>query len=233
MKRVGFVIQEIASYPNLLLAFREASKRKRNRDAVRRLSQSLSQRLHRMADEIQQNTIAIGDYSRFVVRDPKVRVIHAPCFRERVLHHAIINVVGHVLERGAIDSSCACRKGRGNTAAIIYAQRCLLAKSHWLKLDIAKFFDSVDHTILKCRLARLFKDHQFLDLMGRIIDSYETGPKCGLPIGALTSQYLANFTLDPLDRSVKETLKCRHYVRFMDDFVLWEDDETQLTRWRG
>ncbi|MCC9601922.1 reverse transcriptase/maturase family protein [Stieleria sp. JC731] len=232
MKRVGYVIPEIATYENLLLAFRRAAKGKRHRGAVKQFSRGLSSKLHQMADEIKNDTVTVGNYTRFIIGDPKVRVIHSPCFQERVLHHAIVNVVGPVLERGANQASFACRKGKGNLLAIRFAQRYLRGNTFWMKLDIAKFFDSIDHEILKSNLAKQFKDKQFLNLMGRIVDAYETVPKHGLPIGALVSQYLANFTLDPLDRFVKEVLRCKPYVRFMDDFLFFGDEEYRLRDWQ-
>lgn len=234
MKTVGGLLNRIAERGNLALAFWKAAKGHRESEAVREFGRDLDRRLHELGAGILAGTVPVGDYTRFVVFDPKKRTIHAAPFPQRVFHHALMNLCGPVLERGAIHDSYACRVGKGNAAALRRAQE-FTGKHRWfLKLDIRRYFDSVDHAVLKHRYRRCFREPGLLWMLDRIVDSYRVvpdGPAVGLPIGTLTSQYFANFHLDPLDRFAKETLGCRAYVRFMDDFVLWADSEPELREW--
>lgn len=232
MKRIGHLLPAIAERGNLALAFWKAAKGRRQSALVRRFAADLDRQLAALGEEIRDGSVPVDRYVRFVVFDPKERVIHAAPFRQRVLHHAIMNLCGQIFERGAIDQSYACRLGMGNTAALAQARRCSRAGGWFLKMDVRRFFDSVDHGILKARFRRLFRDPGLLRLLDRIVDGYSTVDGKGLPIGALTSQYFANFYLDAFDRFVKEHLRCRHYVRFMDDFALWHDSRTRLEEWR-
>lgn len=163
-----------------------------------------------------------GHYHQFTIYDPKVRVISAAPFCERVMHHAIMNVLEPVFENHLMFHSYACRKGKGIQAAILYAFSCSKAHHWFLKLDIRKFFDSISHQILKNQLRRLFKDTRLLFLLDSLIDSYQTSPATGLPIGNLTSQFFANHYLFAMDHYILEKLRPRAYVRYMDDFVLWQ-----------
>lgn len=116
---------------------------------------------------------------------------------------------------------------KGSTAAVARAQQFARNKQWFLQMDVRKYFDSIDHAVLKERLRRFFGDAALLRLFDRIIDSYQTAPGKGLPIGSLTSQHFANFYLMPMDRMVKEELRLP-YVRYMDDFVCWADDRDVL-----
>jgi len=127
----------------------------------------------------------------------------------------------------------ACRKEKGQFKAVRRAQEFTRQNDWFLKADVRKFFDSVPHDRLKDLLRRKFKDNQLLFWFDRIIDTYETQPGRGLPIGNLTSQYFANFYLDPLDRFVKETLRVKSYVRYMDDFALWHGSKEELKKIRN
>ncbi len=155
-------------------------------------------------------------------------MISAPPFAERVLHHALMNVCEPHFERWLIDDTFACRVGKGRDAALARARHFAGWFSFFLKLDVRKYFDSVPHDRLLERLARRFKDRPLLDLFGRIVRSFRGALGVGLPIGSLTSQHFANFYLGGFDRFVKETLRARGYVRYMDDMALWSDDRAEL-----
>lgn len=233
MKRAGHLLPCIAERANLALAAWKASRGRRGEAVVRRFAARLDENLGVLSREIREGTVAVSPYLRFAVRDPKPRVIHAAPFRSRVLHHAIMNVCGPHLERGAIDDSYACRLGKGNSAALLRARHFAARHKHFLKLDVRRYFDSIDHARLKRRYRRLFKDAGLVFLFDRIVDSYGSEPGKGVPIGTLASQYFGNFYLDRLDRYVKEGLRCRAYLRFMDDFVLWHDSARQLACWQA
>lgn len=180
--------------------------------------------------ELLRGDVAVGAYRYFMVRDPKPRCICAASFRERVLHHAIMNVCEAEFERVAIHDSYACRSGKGTHAAVRRARYFASRHAYCVKLDIRKYFDSIDHAALMDLLERRFKDSAVLRLFARIVASYETAPGKGLPIGNLTSQHFANHYLGALDHHVKETLGVRGYLRYMDDFLLWTDSRGEARR---
>ena len=228
MKRAGGLYDRIAEPENLRLSFLKAVRGKRGKAEVIEYAAGLDANLRRLRDQLLARRVAIGDYHFFTVHDPKERVICAAAFPERVLHHAVMNVCEPVLERFAIHDSYACRKDKGMHAAVLRAQDFSRRNLWHLKLDIRKYFDSIDHATALDLLARRFKDADLLALFGQILSSYETDPGKGLPIGNLISQHLANFYLGHLDHFVKETLRVAGYVRYMDDFVLWEGDKHAL-----
>jgi hypothetical protein len=163
-----------------------------------------------------------------VIFDPKERIITAPCFGERILHHAIMNVCEPHFERWLIHDSYACRRGKGRVAALVRARRFARRFGWFLKLDVRRYFDTVPHDRLLDLLRRRFKDGRLLELFERIVRGFRGEAGRGLPIGALTSQHFANFYLGCFDRFVKETLRVAGYVRYMDDIVLWADDRRRL-----
>ncbi len=184
--------------------------------------------LARLQEELASGRVRVGQYNQFVIHDPKQRTITAPCFRERVLHHAMMNVCEPVLERWLIPDTYACRVGKGRLACVDRAAKFAGRHEFFLKMDVRKYFDSIPHDRLLQQLCRRFKDPELLQLWQRIIESYRVTPGRGLPIGALTSQHLANLYLGTLDRHIKETWRMRGYVRYMDDFVVWADCSRSL-----
>jgi hypothetical protein len=225
MKRAGGLMGQIAAPENIRLACWKAAKGKGARPATRRFTERLEENVARLACGLAEGSFRFGDYRRFRVFDPKERWIHAAAFPERVAHHALMNVCEPVFERAAVFDSYACRKGKGQVAAGQRARYYARRFPWFLKMDVRKYFDSIPHACLLELLGRLFKDSEVLDLFGKIVDSYETCPGHGLPIGSLTSQYFANYFLTGLDRFARETLGAPGYVRCMDDFALWHPDK--------
>ena len=233
MKRHGQLLARIAEPANLRLAFWKAAKGKRAKPDCRAFQHGIDANLAELHGQLLSGHVPVGDYRTFIVHDPKERTICAAAFRERVLHHALMNVCEPVLERAAIFDSYACRKGKGQRAAVRRAESYARQHDWFLKMDVRKYFDSINQRVLLALLARKFKDAAVLDVFEKILASYETKPGCGLPIGNLTSQHFANFYLAPLDRFLKEHLGCRAYVRYMDDFVVWGDSGAELRAvWR-
>lgn len=228
MKRNGHLIDRIADLKNLYAAFYKAQKGKATTPAVMAYRQALQANLIRLREHILSGQVPIGDYHYFRIYDPKERQICAAPFEQRVLHHALMNVCHDRFERAQIDHSYASRLDKGTYAAVEQAHRFSRQNGWFLKLDFRKYFDSLDHTVMKHQLRRLFKDPAALALFDRIIDSYETAAGRGVPIGNLTSQYLANHYLSPLDHYIKESLHIRAYVRYMDDLVFWHDAKDAL-----
>ncbi len=228
MRRAGQLFDAILDRENLQWAFWKASHGKPASRAVREFAADLDGNLFRLARGLQDGTLELGRFDQSVIYDPKQRIITAPWFEERVLHHAIMNVCQPVLESWLIRDTYACLPGRGREAAIARARGFSASEGFFLKTDIRKYFDSVSHDVLLARLERLFKDRRLLVLLERIVRSFRGSLGCGLPIGSLMSQHFANFYLGWFDRYVKETLRVRGYVRYMDDTLLWGSSAASL-----
>jgi retron-type reverse transcriptase len=228
MKRVGCLYPFIADPDNIRLAFLKAAKGKHDRKEVIRFKTNLESNISNLYCQLQNGCLNVGRYRFFNVYDPKKRWICAACFPERILHHAIMNVCEPVLDKYAINDSYACRKGKGPRRAVHKAQQFARRYRWYLKLDIAKYFDSIDHDLLRERLSRRIKDKGVLKLFDQIFKTYETQKGKGLPIGNLVSQHLANFYLSFFDHWIKEVRKIRGYIRYMDDFILFGEGKEAL-----
>ena len=228
MKRAGGLWEKICEPENLRLAFWKAAKGKREREGVRHFAENLDTEIAAMRAGLLAGDFPVGRFTQFKVFEPKERTIHAAGFPERVLHHAIFNVCEPVFERGLVADTFACRIGKGRLAAIARAREFAGRHAWFLKMDVRRCFESLSHEVLLGVLARKFKEAPLLTLLERIVRSHEAAPGRGLPIGSLTSQHFANAYLGLLDRFVKEELRCAGYVRYMDDFVVWAHDRTEL-----
>ncbi len=228
MKRIGHLLERVAERENLRLAIARALRGKRDRPDARAFVRHLEGNLTSIRDELLSGCVTVGHFHQFVVRDPKERVITAPCFRERVLHHALMNVCEPVFERRLIPDTYACRRGKGRIAALLRARQFADRYRFFLKLDIRKYFDSVPHDTLVERLELLFKDRKLISILSQIIRAFRAQIGVGLPIGSLTSQHLANFYLGHFDRQVKQVWRIPAYVRYMDDMLLWSNSKAEL-----
>jgi RNA-directed DNA polymerase len=181
---------------------------------------NLGTNLARLHEELHSGTYRPAPYRKFMVYEPKERIIYAPAYRDIVVQHAIYRVICPIFDRTFIDTSFACRKGMGTHKACIYTQGALRAcpdDSYTLKLDIRKFFYSIDRGVLKKQIERKIKDCRFVDVM-MMFAQMET--PVGIPIGNLLSQIYALIYMDPVDHFIKRVLKIKHYVRYVDDFIL-------------
>ena len=172
MKRIGGLLESIADLENLRLAFAKACRGKRDHAVTLQFSQELDKQLDNMRRCILSEQHCVGKFHQFVVHDPKMRIITAPCFEERVLHHAIMNVCEPIFERRLIDDTFACRQGRGRIAALHRVQTFARGSAASLKLDVRKYFDSIPHDRLKLQLRRVIKDQAVLRLFDLIINAY-------------------------------------------------------------
>lgn len=230
MKRYGNLFEKVCSFDALCAAAREAMRGKRTKQRVARFWLDLEPEVLQLEVELRAGSYRPRPYRTFVVTDPKQRMICAADFRDRVVHHAVCGVLDPIFERSYILDSYACRKGKGTHAAIRRAQAYTRRFRYHLKLDVRKFFDSVDHRALKGLLRRKVKDPDLLRLLDVTIDHPVpwTLPGKGIPIGNLTSQHFANLYLDQVDHLVKDEIGVKGYVRYMDDMVLFADDKRVL-----
>ena len=233
MKRAGNLYASIATPDNLRLAFYKAAGVKHDRPEVVRFREKLSDNLALLRQQLTLQKPDIGHYRFFQVRDPKPRHICAASFPERVLHHAVMNICEPVLDRYGIYDSYACRKGKGSVRALERAQMFSQKNGWYLKLDIRRYFDSIDQGVMLQLLHRRFKDKPLLHLFDQLLAIYHTDPGKGMPIGNLISQHLANFYLGHLDHWIKEILRVRYYLRYMDDFILFGENRILLKEQLG
>ena len=228
MTRKGHLIEQIADIDNLYLAFQKACRGKQRKGEVKAFRESFDENIAGLREELLSGDVRIGQYHYFTIHDSKERIICAAPFRERVLHHAIMNVCHEFFDRSLIYDTYATRPGKGVYAAL---DKAVYAASHYkymVKLDFRKYFDSISHEILEDLLARKFKDKTLLSILCRIIDSYQTKPDRGLPIGNLTSQYFANMYLSEVDHLAKEKMRVPVYVRYMDDIMMAANEKDVL-----
>ena len=201
---------------------------KKEKKEVIRYSENLDKNLKKLQEQIINVKPDIGNYRFFIVRDPKLREICSPSFKEMVLHHAIMNICEPVLDKYAIYNSYACRKGKGTVKAIQRCQEYVRQHKWYLKMDIKKYFDSINHNIAIQLLTHKFKEKSLITLFYKILDTYHKTPFKGVPIGNLISQHLANFYLGPFDHWILEEQKKRYYIRYMDDFIVFGNCKKDL-----
>ena len=224
------LFDQVVSLENLLLASRRAMRGKKKSPRVADFYFNLENELVELHRELLTGTYKPRPYRTFVIHEPKLRQICAADFRDRVVHHALCHILDPVFEQYLIADTYACRVNKGTHRAIKRAQYFARHKRYFLKCDIRKYFDSIDHGVLKARLRKKIKDARVLDLLDQIIDHVLpdgwTGK--GLPIGNLTSQYFANFYLGALDHHIKDFYGVKGYIRYMDDFILFADEKPVL-----
>ena len=245
MKRTGNLWPSIVSFENLAAAAHAASAGKRGRPDVAVFNLNLEWELLELQRELASGNYRPGPYRTFMVKDPKPRHISAAPFRDRVVHHALTRVVEPIFEKRFSKDSFACRKGFGTHRALDRAKEGARRCPYVLKCDIRKYFASIDHEILKGLLARAVRCKPTLDLAAKIIDgsneqerviAYYPGDdlftpyerRRGLPLGNQTSQFLANVYLDPLDQFVVRELRPKVYARYVDDFVVFDENKDRL-----
>ena len=228
MKRAKSLFNQIISYDNVRLAWLKARRHKTSKNVVKNFSKNVNKNLSIVQKNLKSKPAILSSYSQFTIYEPKERLISVVPFIDRVMHHAIMNVLEPVFEKQFIYHTYACRKGKGSHKAIKYAFCKAKNCEYFLKLDVKKYFDNIDHEILKFKLARIIKDKECLDLLYNIINSFSI--EKGLPIGNLTSQFFANLYLSELDHFVLEKLKPCGYCRYMDDFILFSNSKIDLKK---
>lgn len=254
----------VAPYPfrDLVQAYYDCRRSKRNSASALAFEANLERNLSQLHIDLIAGTYRPGRSICFIVTRPKPREVWAADFRDRIVHHLLYNRIGAGIEATFIADSCACIPGRGT----LYAAQRLESKirsatqnwarpAHYLKLDLANFFVSIDKQILASQLEARIREPWWRALAMQVLwhdprEDFEVRSprhlfnkvpqhkrltaqpaRLGLPIGNLSSQFFANVYLDAMDQFVKHQLRCRHYVRYVDDFVLLHESPQQLNAW--
>ena len=230
---MGGLQEQMLERDNLLLAVHRATLGRRQQPTVQNFLENLDCEMDQLREKIASGRLECGDAQTFTIFDPKERKITAPAFRERVLHHAIISICGPVLDRRLIHHCYACRPGKGQVAALAYAQSASGAWGWFLKLDVRKYFDSISRSRLEVALSRVFREETVVGMLVTLAGAYSADAEHGLAIGTLVSQHLANFFLSPLDLLVLQQHRPGGYVRYMDDIAIWAGDAEGVKRLRS
>lgn len=223
MKRVNNIFEEICSIKNLILADERARKGKSSTYGVRLHDKNRDSNLANLRTSLINGTFKTSEYDTFKISEPKERLIfRLPYYPDRIVHHAIMNVIKPTFIKTFTHDTYSCIEGRGIHLAANKVKKAIKGtdSKYCLKIDIRKFYPSIDHGVLKALIRKKFKDAKFLNLIDEIIDSAD-----GLPIGNYLSQYLSNYMLCFLDHKIKEEYKVTHYFRYADDMVFLSDDK--------
>lgn len=249
MKTFNHLFDKITRFDNLLLAAQKAQKGKRKKQCVAAFHFRFEENIIELQETLKKQSYKPGKYRTFYVFDPKERMISAAPYRDRVVHHALCNIIEPLFENTFIEDSYANRKGKGTHRAINRYQFYAKKYKYVLKCDLRKFFPSIDHELLKLVIRKKISCSKTLWLMDLIIDNSNEQEgllqwfpgdnlftpldrKKGLPIGNLTSQFLGNVYLNEFDHFVKEKLHAKGYIRYVDDFVLFDDSKAVLNRFK-
>ena len=241
MKRYGNIYSQILDFENILIAAKKAQRGKRFRENVLAFNDNLEAELAQLQADLANKVYKPGTYRTFYIREPKLRMISAAPYKDRVVHHALCNVILPLIEPTFIADSYANRVGFGTHKALHRFTEFSRSSRYVLQCDIQKYFPSIDHEILKNLLRRKIKCPETLWLIDTIIDNsneqlpiveYFMGDELltplqrrrGLPVGNLTSQFFANIYLNGFDHFVKEELQVKKYLRYVDDFSLFSDN---------
>ena len=261
MKKINFTTTSnqgnaIFSFENLINAYYQCRKSKRETRSAATFELHFEHELLKLTDELNKRTYQTGRYTCFAISEPKVREVWAANFRDRIIHHLLVNILEPIWEKQFIFHSYACRRGKGAHKAIAYLKKSIHPKLFYLQVDIQSFFVSIDKNILFGIIKKHIRNPDMLWLSEKIIlqdptsnyslkgdkNLLQTIPRHkslfgnprerGLPIGNLTSQFFANVYLNELDQFAKHTLRCHQYFRYMDDVLILHSSKEQLLLWR-
>ena len=236
MKTYKNLYPKLCSYKNLELAFRKASKGKSKKPYVIEFKKELNKNLLELKRELETETYKPSRLTKFTIKDPKTRLIRKSIFKDRIVHHAIVNILEPIYEPRFISDNYANRlnkgtipalqrfdkfkrKVSGNGKLVHYALTNNMIKGYVFKADIKKFFDSIDQSKMIEILKRKIKDHKLIWLVIKILKNFDDKKK-GMPLGNMTSQFFANVYLNDLDQFVKKRLGMKYYLRYVDDFLI-------------
>lgn len=228
MKRAGRLKSKWCNYDVLLKAWYQVKEDKSYFFTILAYEENLAVNLSNLLIVLENGTYQPRPLRSFYVYDPKTRLIEAPYLEDRIVQHALLIVIRDIVESQFIDQTFACIKERGTHASSDYLVSKLVNyknKGYFLKVDIEKFFYTVDHLTLEAQYLKRIKCIYTLDLIQKF---HKNNIGIGLPLGNVSSQLSANLALNPIDHFIKRELKIRHYVRYMDDMILLSMSKEQL-----
>ncbi len=245
MKTYKNLYAKVCDFDNLILAFRKARKGKSKKDYVIDFESKLQENLKCLQNDLINKNYSSHPLKKFIIRDPKTRTIHASIFRDRIVHHAIINILNPIYEKIFIYDSFASRKNKGTNNAINRFESFVkkvssngrLIKNNFnnnsiqgyvLKADFRHYFDSVNHKVLIRILRKKINDEDLIELIMIVLGNFEISNGTGMPLGNYTSQFFANVYLNELDYYVKQILRIKYYIRYVDDFVILHKTKKRL-----
>jgi RNA-directed DNA polymerase len=250
MKTHKNLYQEISNLGNIFLAWRKARKGKTKKPYVIEFEKNLIKNLLQLQDELKNQTYKPKPLETFILRDPKTRKISKSDFRDRIVHHLLIQIIEQIFDKTFIHDSCANRKNKGNLFAIkrFYSftrkvsQNGKISPNEFkdnnyiigfcFKADIKHYFQNINHKILLQIIKRKIKDKKIIKLIEKILINKGNKQIKGMPLGNLTSQFFANLYLNELDQFIKHKLKAKYYIRYVDDFIILHKSKYQLKIWK-
>jgi RNA-directed DNA polymerase len=227
--------EDIISVDNILEAWQEFLRGKRNKPDVQEFSLRLMDNIFNLHYDLVNYTYKHGTYKQFKINDPKPRIIHKASVCDRLMHHAVYRKLYPFFDKTFISDSYSCRDNKGTHKALNRFREYIYKTSknntkpcYILKCDIKKFFASINHNILISILKEHIPDKRIIWLLKEIITSFNKNTGIGLPLGNLTSQLFANIYMNRLDQFIKHNIKAKYYVRYSDDFIVLSQDKQQL-----
>lgn len=233
--------KKLTSFSNLLKAWRKARLGKTQKVYVKEFEKDIIGELFKLQSELENQNYSPQLMKTFILRDPKTRKISKSHFRDRIIHHAICNIIEPIFDKTFIFDNCANRKGKGGLFALNQFNKYwrkvtnnLTSKGYCLKADIKHYFQNIEHEVLLNIIKRKINDKKLERLiqvvLGREAKSLDDSK--GIPLGNLTSQFFANVYLNELDQFAKHKLKSKYYIRYVDDFILLHSSKEQLREWK-
>lgn len=237
MKTQNNLYSQTYSLLNLFYAFKKVRKGKSKRDYVKEFEKNLIFNLRCLQKELKNESYFPLPLKKFILRDPKTRVISKSEFRDRIIHHAVCNIIEPIFDKIFICDSCANRISKGSSFALKRLNKFkrkvtnnLTSKGFCLKADIKHYFQEIDREILIRLLEKKISCGKTLNLIIKILNNFDE--EKGMPLGNLTSQFFANVYLNELDYFVKHKLMVKYYIRYVDDFIILHNSKEQLEKWK-
>lgn len=227
MKRHRDLWNKIIDKDNLLLAFKKAKRHKSWQQKVIKVEQNLEEMIEKLRESLINGTYKTSGYRQKKIYEPKERTIYIlPFYPDRIVHHAIMNILEPIWDKLFISHSYACRKNKGQHKGSIKCMEYVRKNRFCLKCDISKFYPSINHEILKRIIRKKIKCKRTIKLLDEIIDSIDS--PTNVPIGNYFSQWFGNLYLNELDMFLKHDCKIKYYLRYCDDFLLFSNDKQFL-----
>ena len=227
MKTYSNLWQKFISEDNFNVALHDSQLGKKKQKQVRKFNLNPEENLKAIRDSIINGTFHTSAYRSMIVFEPKKRVIYKlPYNPDRIVQHAVMNILRPIMEGMFIYDSYACVEGKGQMRASRRCSQFVRRNKYCLKCDIHHFYPSIRHDILSKMLHEKIRDEKFMQIVDDIIYSFEG--ETNAPIGNYTSQWVGNFYLTKLEYYVKQELKIKDYIRYCDDFILFSDDKEYL-----